>query len=127
MGAFLSFLGPSIRMFTYRCDDSGASGAPLIGQLTFTPGASYARLSFLAPADAMDQSALAALADYMAMQMGERGAFHILADVDESNHVFQLLHRAGFAIYARQRIWRLEGQPVGDEEAVVWRPFIPGI
>jgi hypothetical protein len=122
MGAFLSFLGPSTRMFTYRCDDPGESGTPLIGQLTFTPGASYARLSFLAPEDAMGQTELSALAEYMAMQMGERGAFHILADVDESNQVFQLLHRAGFAIYARQRIWRLEGQPVGDEESIVWRP-----
>ncbi len=122
MGAFLTFLGPSTRMFTYRCESAGESGTPLIGQLTFTPGASYARLSFLAPEDAMDQSDLSALADYMAVQMGERGAFHILADVDESNQVFHLLHHAGFAIYARQRIWRLEGQPVGDEASVVWRP-----
>jgi hypothetical protein len=94
---------------------------PLIGQLTFTPGASFARLSFLAPEDAMDQYELSALADYMAMQMGELGAFHILADVDESSQIFQLLHRAGFAIYARQRIWRLEGQPVGEEDPVTWR------
>jgi hypothetical protein len=125
MGAFLSFLGPSTRMFTYRCENGGESGIPLIGQLTFTSGASYARLSFLAPEDMMDQSELSALTDYMAMQMGERGAFHILAEVDESSQVFQLLHRAGFAIYARQRIWRLEGQPVGQENSVVWKPCSP--
>jgi hypothetical protein len=121
MGAFLSFLSPSTRMFTYRCESTSETGMPLIGQLTFTPGASYARLSFLAPEDAMDQSELSTLADYMAMQLGELGAFHILADVDESSQVFQLMHRAGFAIYARQRIWRLEGQPVGKEEPVTWR------
>jgi hypothetical protein len=121
MGAFLSFLSPSTRMFTYRCENTAEKGTPLIGQLTFTPGASYARLSFLAPEDAMEQSDLSALADYMAMQMGEHGAFHILADVDESSQVFQLLHRAGFAIYARQRIWSLEGQPVGEEDAVTWK------
>ena len=121
MGAFLSFLSPSTRTFTYRCENTAEYGTPLIGQLTFTPGASYARLSFLAPEDAMEQSELTALADYMAMQMGDYGAFHILADVDESSQVFQLLHRAGFAIYARQRIWRLEGQPVGEEDAVTWR------
>jgi hypothetical protein len=108
-------------MFTYRCENIAEYGTPLIGQLTFTPGASYARLSFLAPEDAMEQAELSALADYMAMQMGDYGAFHILADVDESSQVFQLLHRAGFAIYARQRIWRLEGQPVGEEDAVTWR------
>jgi hypothetical protein len=121
MGAFLSFFSPSTRMFTYRCENTSAPGMPLIGQLTFKPGASYARLSFLAPEDAMDQSELSALADYMAIQMGEHGAFHILADVDESSQVFLLLHRAGFAIYARQRIWRLEGQPVGEGNSVTWR------
>ena len=120
MGAFLSFLGPSTRMFTYRCDHTSKSGLPLIGQLTYTVGATYARLSFLAPEDAMEQSELSALSDYIAVQMGNHGAFHILADVDESSQVFQLLHRAGFAIYARQRIWRLEGQPVGEENPVIW-------
>jgi hypothetical protein len=121
MGAFLPFLGPSTRIFTYRCENTSETGTPIIGQLTFTMGAPYARLSFLAPEDAMNQSELSALADYMAIEMGEYGAFHILADVDESSQVFQLLHRAGFAIYARQRIWRLEGQPVGRDDPVIWR------
>ncbi len=61
MGAFLSFLGPSIRMFTYRCENDSLSGEPLIGQITYAGGASYARLSFLAPEDAIEQSVLAAL------------------------------------------------------------------
>jgi hypothetical protein len=120
MGAFISFLGPSTRMFTYRCDNTSQSGISIIGQLTYAMGASYARLSFLAPEDAMEQPGLSELSDYMAAQMGRQGAFHILADVDESSQVFQLLHRAGFAIYARQRIWRLEGQPVGEEDPVSW-------
>lgn len=120
MGAFISFLGPSTRMFTYRCDNTSQSGISIIGQLTYAMGASYARLSFLAPEDTMEQPGLSELSDYMAAQMGRQGAFHILADVDESSQVFQLLHRAGFAIYARQRIWRLEGQPVGEEDPVSW-------
>jgi hypothetical protein len=121
MGALLYFLGPSTRMFIYRCDYDAPSGTPLIGQMTFTGGASYARLSFLAPEDGIDQPGLTALSDYMALQMGNKGAFHILADINESSQVFQLLHRAGFAIYARQRIWRLDGQPQGDQEPVPWR------
>jgi hypothetical protein len=107
-------------MFTYRCDNTSQSGISIIGQLTYAMGASYARLSFLAPEDTMEQPGLSELSDYMAAQMGRQGAFHILADVDESSQVFQLLHRAGFAIYARQRIWRLEGQPVGEEDPVSW-------
>ncbi len=124
MGALLYFLGPSTRMFTYRCNQDSLSGSPLIGQITYTTGTSYARLSFLAPEDAIDQPGLAALSDFMAMQMGKKGAFHILADVNESSQVFQLLHRAGFAIYARQRIWRLDGPPLGDQEPVPWRTMM---
>lgn len=121
LGALLYFLGPSTRMFTYRCSYDTPSGSPLIGQMTYASGASYARLSFLAPEDAIDQGGLSALSDYMALQMGNKGAFHILADINETSQVFQLLHRAGFAIYARQRIWRLDGQPQGDQEPVPWR------
>ncbi len=120
MGAFLSFLGPSLRMYTYRCNQEPASVEPLIGQVTFTSGASYARLSFLAPEDALEQSQLSTLSDFMAAQMGKMGAFHILADVDECSPVFELLHRAGFAIYARQRIWRLDNQPLGEREPISW-------
>lgn len=121
MGAFLSFLGPSIRMYTYRCKDDSSDGAPLIGQITYAGGTSFARLSFLAPEDAIEQNELAALSEYMALQMGKKGAYHILADVNETSQVFQLLHRAGFAIYARQRIWRLDGKPLGDQGPVPWR------
>jgi len=121
MGALITFLAPSTRIFTYRCEKNSQAGNPLIGQVIYLMGASYARLSFLAPEDAMEQPELAALSDYLAIQMGSLGAFHILADVDESNHIFQLLHRVGFAIYARQRIWRLEGQPKGEAIPVTWR------
>jgi hypothetical protein len=119
-GAVLAFLGPTLRMFTYRCNQDPPSGAPLIGQVSFAVGVSYARLSFLAPEDAIEQTQLSALSDFMALQMGKMGAFHILADVDECNQVFELLHRAGFAIYARQRIWRLDNQPLGDQVPATW-------
>lgn len=121
MGALITFFGPSVRIFTYRCENISQAGKPLIGQVTYLMGASYARLTFLAPDDAMEQPELAALSDYMAVQMGGHGAFHILADVDESNQVYQLLHRTGFAIYARQRIWRLDGQPIGEANPAPWR------
>ncbi|OGO66007.1 MAG: hypothetical protein A2030_04620 [Chloroflexi bacterium RBG_19FT_COMBO_50_10] len=120
MGSLLTFLGPTIRNYTYRCENSLPSGLPLIGQVTYAMGASYARLSFLAPENAIERSDLSALSEYMAAQMGRQGAFHILADVDESSPVYHLLRLAGFAIYARQRIWRLDGQPIGEEEAVSW-------
>lgn len=121
MGALISFIGPSLRIFTYYCENNSLPGRPLIGQVTYSIGASHARLSFLAPEDALEQAELTALSEYIVTQMGQQGVFHILADVDESNQVFQFLHQAGFAIYARQRIWRLDGEPVGDASTSPWR------
>lgn len=121
MGALISFIGPSLRIFTYLCENGSQPGKPIIGQVTYTSGASYARLSFLAPQDAVEQPEVSTLSEYIVDQMGALGVFHILADVDESHSVFQLLHRAGFATYARQRVWRLEGEPSGDIDSAAWR------
>jgi len=120
-GAFLTFLGPTTRIFTYRCENTSQSGKPLIGQVAYVLGTTYARLSYLAPENEMEMSDLAALTDYMASEMGKRGIFHILAEIDESSQVYHLLRRSGFAIYARQRIWRLDGRPTGEADAVTWR------
>jgi hypothetical protein len=126
LGAFFTYLGPATRSYTYRCEDCSPSETPLIGQITYTTGASYARLSYLAPENTMEMSDLATLLEYMALQIGRQGAFHILADVDESSQVYHLLRRAGFAIYARQRIWRLDGQASGDGDVATWSAISSG-
>ena len=64
---------------------------------------------------------VAALVDFMTQQVGARGAFRLLADVDETLSAFDILHRAGFAIYARQRIWQLTGDPEGEVSPRPWR------
>ncbi|NJD60719.1 MAG: hypothetical protein C3F13_02510 [Anaerolineales bacterium] len=120
MGAVLSYIGPSTRIYTYRCEDNSSTSTPIIGQLTCLTGSTYGRLSFLAPEDSVGQPELSLLADTMATEAGNIGAFHILAEVNESSHVVELLHRAGFAIYARQRVWRLDGQPAGEKKPVSW-------
>ena len=106
-GALLTWLAPRTGIFTYLCE-AEAPAEPLIGQVTHAGGATFARLSFLAPESGVESADLPALFDQMAAEIGERGAFHVLAEVDEQTPAFQALHRAGFAIYARQRIWKLE-------------------
>src|SRR5512139_2676659 len=124
MGAFLTYWGPSTRIFTYRCDVQ--TGRPLIGQITYVNGSANARLSDLAPENGLEAVDLSALSDFMVMQVGMRGAFHVLADVDENSQIYPVLRRAGFAIYARKRIWRLDGKAIGDEDRVSWRPSRSG-
>ncbi len=51
------------------------------------------------------------LVEYMMALSGERGALRLLADVDEQSQAFEALRKCGFAVYTRQRIWQLDGQP----------------
>lgn len=119
MGALVSFVGPTLRIFSYYCRNNHRE--PIIAQVTYSIGSTYARLSFLAPADGLDQAEAIGLTEYIVADIGQLGVFHVLADVDESSPVFQLMHRAGFGTYARQRIWRLDGEPQGEMNTAPWR------
>jgi hypothetical protein len=96
----------------------------LIGQMTYTTGNRSARLSFVAPARAAVSPPLVALLEGLAWHAGEWGAYHLLGEVDELSPAFEPLRRAGFSVYAWQRIWKLElpagGEPDGHKSA--WQP-----
>lgn len=124
VGALLATIAPGTEVFTYLCEGGDRREKPLVGQVTHSASYSYAHLSFLAPESAVELTYLPALFDQMAVGMGEQGAFHLLAEVDESSQASEALHKAGFAIYARQRIWRLEGEPQGEMAADTWRSCI---
>lgn len=120
-GAIFSFFAPATGIYTYLCSDNGNPGQPLIGQLRHMSSSSYARLSYLAPEAELDSDALQVLLEHMFVQVGNRGAFYFLAEVEEGSLVFESLRQASFAIYARQRIWELEGEPSGEAVPTPWR------
>ncbi len=104
---------------------SSENGEPaLFGQMTYTSGNRSARLAFVAPGKAAASPLLVALLEGLAWQAGEWGAFHLLGEVDELSPVFEPLRRAGFSVYAWQRIWRLDAPPGGDGAAhkAAWQP-----
>jgi hypothetical protein len=110
-GALLSFLSPRISVFTSVYVSSDRKTLALFGQVTHTPGASSAHLSFLTPNSSVSGAGLPELVEQMAVQVGERGALHLLAEADEQTEIFDLLRQNGFGVYARQRIWKLADQP----------------
>ena len=120
-GALLSSLAPGVGIFTSVSVAGGDTNPVIIGQTTHASGAPCAQLSFLTPEKALESDGLAPLLDYLSVQAVEKGAFHLLADVDEHSPAFEVLRQAGFAIYARQRIWRLEGLPSGESKPFSWR------
>ena len=113
-GALLSYLAPSTGIFTATRKRSSRGELPIIGQTMQLAGSQFAHLTFLTPDSALIDVPLDQLIEYLAVQAGERGAFRLLADVDEGNPGYEALRRASFAIYARQRIWQLTGQAPAD-------------
>ncbi len=110
-GALLSFLSPRMSVLTSVYVPLDRKALALFGQVTHTPGASSAHISFLTPGSSINETGLTELVEQMAVQVGERGALHLLAEADEPAEIFELLRQVGFGIYARQRIWKLLDQP----------------
>ncbi len=84
---------------------SREDGLTLAGGIIHTNGDMFAKLLYLAPASQMDSPALPALIENLAGQAGNWGALHVLAEVDETSPAFIPLRKAGFSMYAWQRIW----------------------
>ncbi len=85
------------------------------------PRSSTAHLTFLTPEAAIATPLMLELLDYMAILAGQRNALRLLADVDEMSEAFKSMRRSGYAIFSRQRIWRLEGPQQGKSETADWR------
>jgi hypothetical protein len=101
-------------------------GQRLVGQMTYTMGSRSARLSFVAPGRAAASPLLTSLLEGMVWQAGEWGAFHLVGEVDELSPAFEGLRKAGFSVYAWQRIWKLNPLPVDGHNPSAWQPVANG-
>lgn len=91
---------------------------PLIGQSYHPVDSPTARLSFIAPQEALQSPSAQLLLEQLARQTGKHGAFHLRAEAESDSKVFETLRKAGFSIYARQRVWRCDPRPahIGTNE-----------
>lgn len=85
----------------------------IVGQVRVKYADHLAQMVYLAPAlePVTDDSAWLALLDAMAHESGRRGAAMLTAEVDEVSPLFESMRHAGFAVYARQEIWRRAAPP----------------
>ncbi len=107
-GALFAFLPPVTGTYTFLCQDEEQQSRPWIGQVSHVKGSSAAHLTYLAPQVDLDSEELLPLFEHLAIEVGERGALYILAEVEEQSAVFATLRQAGFSIYARQRLWLMD-------------------
>lgn len=97
--------------------------AVAVGQFTHHAEQVSAHLTFLGPADTLSQPSGMRLIDALSQAAGSQKIHHLIAEIDEHNPAFEVLRRAGFAVYARQRIWQ-RTDPISvdmDERNLEWR------
>jgi hypothetical protein len=119
--AMLSYFASTIGVYTYLCRPDDKQSEPLLGQVTHGQGRELAHLSFLAPMTALEDDILLSLLDHIVQQLGKRGAFHLLAEVEERSPAFENLRQAGFALYVHQRIWQSPMDTQETTNSFQWR------
>ena len=119
VGALLSTFSSLTGVFTSL--EEGNGGDPLLGQVVHNLGSSFAHFTFLAPREKMHSPQLSELLEQLIARVGARGAQSLIAEVNEDGPAFEALRKAGFSIYARQRIWKLVRAPEGGDSGEQWR------
>ncbi|KPL75125.1 hypothetical protein [Leptolinea tardivitalis] len=95
---------------------------PLFGQVNYQQGERSARVAFVAPEMESNLTALPTLLEDLARQSGEWGAYHLLAEIDESSPAFEAFRKAGFSVFAWQRIWKLPVENPDSQPDPDWNP-----
>ena len=98
----LAYVNPARHM--YSAVANGGSNV-LLGGVIHANGEAFAKLLYLAPASRLDHAALPGLIEHLVGQVGEWGAFHVIAEIDETSDAFPALRQTGFSVYAWQRMW----------------------
>ncbi len=101
-GSLLTYVNPARHIYAAVSNGSKTS---LVGGVIHSRGETYARLLYLAPASQLDHAALPGLVEHLVVQVGAWGAFHVIAEIDETSDAFPALRQTGFSVYAWQRIW----------------------
>ncbi len=108
----LAYINPARHIYSAIADSYDRC---LMGGITQVRGESFAKLLYLAPATHLDHPELPLLMENLSVEAGGWGAFHILAEVGETQEAFVALRTAGFSVYAWQRMWEVSTvSPVSD-------------
>lgn len=112
----MAYLNPDRHIYSAVASENGAT---LLGGISQANGDPFAKLLYLAPTTQLAHPGLPALVEHLTAEAGEWGSFHVLAEVDENSEAFPALRRAGFSVYAWQRIWDLSAVK-SEEPADGW-------
>jgi hypothetical protein len=115
-----SGFGQATGLITWVCKED-CDEKPLMGQ-SYHPAASpTARLSFLAPQEALDSPSTKRLLEQLAKQAGQHGAFYLRAEIEADSPIFEAIRKTGFSAYTRQRIWQYDLPEPNKKATNHWR------
>jgi hypothetical protein len=97
-----SYINPSRHIYSAIANGEQDS---VLGGITHGHDETFAKLYYLAPASRLDHPHLPDLIENLSAQAGLWGAFHVLAEVEETSDAFVSLRKSGFSVYAWQRMW----------------------
>jgi hypothetical protein len=98
----LSYVNPTRHIYSAIANGEDES---VLGGIIHRQDEAFAKLYYLAPYSQIEHPDLPALIDNLTEHAGNWGAFHVLAEVDETNNAFISLRKSGFSVYAWQRMW----------------------
>lgn len=101
---WLAYMNPARHVYSAIANGETES---VLGGIIHSRDETFAKLLYLAPASQLNHPNLPALIENLSAQAGSWGAFHVLAEVDETSDAFVPLRKAGFSVYAWQRIWEI--------------------
>nr|MBN1229488.1 hypothetical protein [Anaerolineae bacterium] len=109
--AFRPGLG-ELQSYVLRQHTSGSG----LGQLHFIQGIPHARLALVAPSlqHGATSNLWLGLLEGLIVEAGQRGVVTVTAEAPEGLPEIDILRRAGFAIYARQTLWRRAASSIGQ-------------
>lgn len=107
----MAYVNPRRHIYSAISTDDSAI---VLGGIIHTHGETFAKLLYLTPDSQMSHPALPALIENLSAEAGKWGAFHVLAEVDETSEAFVPLRAAGFSVYAWQRMWDVSALNAGN-------------
>ena len=97
-----AYVNPARHIYSAIVNGEGES---VLGGIIHYRDDTFAKLLYIAPSSQLNHPGLPELIENLAVQAGTWGAFHVLAEVDERSDAFVALRKAGFSVYAWQRMW----------------------
>jgi hypothetical protein len=110
----MAYMNPAKHIYSAIVNSSDDS---VLGGIIHSRDETFAKLLYLAPASQLGHPDLPELIENLSVQAGEWGAFHVIAEVDERSDAFVPLRRAGFSVYAWQRMWDVSQITESDSSA----------